>query len=82
LSPEYRELRAKFELHFPTKRMGEVDSAHLHQLRVAIEQINRLQQIVCDPNFYSWRARKVSPGSEEVETMVHWADEKLHGASV
>ena len=113
LSPEYEELRAKFELleqmyqpvqteneqrkemltdlrkaaigisrsrqdlHFPTKRMGEVDSAHLHRLGVAVEQISRLQQIVCDPNFYPWRTRQVSPGSEEVETVVHWADEQL-----
>jgi len=113
LSPEYEELRAKFELleqmyqpvqteneqrkemltdlrkaaigisrsrqdlHFPTKRMGEVDSAHLHRLGVAVEQISRLQQIVCDPKFYPWRTRQVSPGSEEVETVVHWADEQL-----
>jgi hypothetical protein len=66
-------------LDLPTKRMGEVDSAYLHQLGVAIEQISRLQQVVCDPNFNPWRTRQVSPGSEEVETVVHWADEKLQG---
>jgi hypothetical protein len=57
--------------------MGEVDSAHLHRLGVAVEQISRLQQIVCDPNFCPWRTRQVSPGSEEVEAVVHWADEQL-----
>jgi hypothetical protein len=115
LSPEYEELRAKFELleqmyqpvqteneqrkemltelrkaaigisrsrqdlHFPTKRMGEVDSAHLHRLEVAIEEISMLQQTICDPNFHPWRTRQVRPGSEEVETVVNWADDKLQG---
>jgi ankyrin repeat protein len=69
--------RSRQDLHFPTKRMGEVDSAHLHRLGLSVEEISRLQQIVCDPNFYPWRTRRVRPGSEEVETVVHWADEKL-----
>jgi hypothetical protein len=69
--------RPRQDLHFPTKRMGELDSGHLYRLRVSVEQISRLQQIVCDPNFYPRRTRQVHPGSEEVETVVHWAHEKL-----
>jgi hypothetical protein len=115
LSPEYEELRAKFELleqmyqpvqteneqrkemltdlrkaaigisrsrqdlHFPTKRMGEIDSMRLHRLGISIEQISRLQQTICDPNFHPWRTRQVRPGSEEVETVVNWDDDKLQG---
>jgi hypothetical protein len=52
--------------------MGELDSAHLHRLGVAIEHISMLQQTICDPNFHPWRTRQVHPGSEEVETVANW----------
>jgi ankyrin repeat protein len=113
VSPEYEELRAKFELleqiyqpvhteneqrrqllvgarqaaldvgksrldlELPVKRMGELDSAKLNRLGVAVEGISLLQSTVCDPNFYPWRTRAVKQGSDEAETTPNWDDGKL-----
>jgi hypothetical protein len=65
------------DLDFPTKRMGELDCAKLYELGVSVEGISELQQVLCDPSFHPWRTRQVKPGSEEVETVTNWDDQRL-----
>jgi hypothetical protein len=110
LSPEFEELRAKFELleqmfqpvqteneqrkamladtrklaleisrsrqdlDIPTKRMGELDNVHLHQLGVSTEETSLLQDQMTNPNFHPWR---VMQQHGRVETVANWADEQL-----
>jgi hypothetical protein len=69
--------KTRQDLELPTKRMGELDSGHLHRLGLSIEQISVLQDVVCDPNFHPWAIRQIERGSEAVETVVNWENEQL-----
>jgi hypothetical protein len=68
--------RSRQDLDLPTKRMGELDFGKLSVLSVAPEDISLLQGVVCDPNFHPWHVKQLE-GSEEVETVVNWANPQL-----
>ena len=66
--------RSRQDLDIPTKRMGELDNVHLHQLGVSMEEISLLQDQMTNPNFHPWR---VMQQQGRVETVANWADEQL-----
>jgi hypothetical protein len=80
LSPEYEELRSKFELleqmYQPVQTENEQRKAVLTDLRKAAIGISQSRQ---DLHFPTKQRDRSAPCSEEVETVVNWDDEELQG---